>query len=488
MREGELVWSSSTLEGRALDEYLLAAHRRRHSSQLRFTWEETALATLQEQGGDALLALDVLALEEDIAASALWTAAELEQLFTAERAHGTDIRALHASLCTKRSLAETVSAVHLHCAHQAREDDREDVDGYHLVSAKKRPRPRPARRSKLSHKFTGRLHITLADMIEFGAIEPGQAVLEHRCNDVLYNADLLPDGKISFTLSPGAESQKFCSLSHFVRHLRRINGLRPEFCRGWNYTSYKGLPLVQIKAAAFSDFSVHIPELPVRERPMSSGPKTLRPKTSKSKSEGRKGVKHTPSRDIFGMSQYYGREQKPSLDRGQAATALSQNNSSESGGARGMRWTSSESRVCIDLPTVPEECHSLQGLAAENMIRLRQLHAEQPFPSLVLEAEEVMCSCATSNCSLFPMLRDGLLMPGKGFLSVLCKNGQLLLADLEESGHITVRELSALSITLPAPCCFLHLMGRLGLLENKASIDAIKYKGVALNVVPHQEC
>ena len=109
----ELVWSPTCLQGDGLDDYLRRARLSLKEPRLSHQWEETALATLQEQGGVVESALAMLPLEEDLAKADLWGDEEHEALLSALRSNSNDLLRLHAKLQTERSLGAVVEQAYL---------------------------------------------------------------------------------------------------------------------------------------------------------------------------------------------------------------------------------------------------------------------------------------------------------------------------------------------------------------------------------------
>lgn len=220
--------------------------------------------------------------------------------------------------------------------------------------------------------------------------------------------------------------QTFSAPGAFVRMIRAQYGLAP-ISDGWKSLEYKGLQLSQIKAAAFTD--------DVKEQAWQ-----LRTNSSRSSRAGlKRKLSIGPSSKIARLSN--GRHPKH-----------------ENAG------------LCVLSRAEPcaEPCAA----------------REQRVSTLVLEAEEVTCSCKTS-CSLMPMVWDGTLAPGSNVLSLLCQ-GDLLFADLLESGHIRVHQFDHVPTVLPFPCCLLHLARRTYGRAQGTPLDphkAISYKGVSLRLI-----
>ena len=259
---GTLLWSPNRFDAK-LDDFLAAAHRQLKDARLRHTWEETALVTLHEQDGNTSAALDVLNLKEDLACSSLWSDSELDELRKATRKHGGDSCRVHASLRAKRSLAETVGAMHLHCGEDSQAIHRtidEDSQAATLMGclAKRLRTPRLSQVREFDLQ-TSDVRLSLADLINLGIVEAGQQVLSYQCGKASFIADLLPSGEICFTPPTGDEPQIWATPGAFVRGMRAECGLDTRATEGWKHVEYRGLRLQMITESALRDFQLDSP-------------------------------------------------------------------------------------------------------------------------------------------------------------------------------------------------------------------------------------
>jgi len=245
-REGSLVWSPDCLEedASALDAYLAAAQRRLADQRLKFVWPEFALRTLFEQAGNTKVALGVLQLEEDIAKSSLWNAAETEDLATALGRGGRDLKLVQQCLhSTQRTFPEIVAQAYL---------TYPTIDEKATSHRPPRP-PRPAAGQRAqSERSALAPSVTFSTLMNHGLLEAGRAVLSIDLNDQLLLADLLPCGAIRYHPADGSAPQQFRTPQAFARAMRVQVGVSGA-CDAWKMVEYKGVKLELLRDASVCD-------------------------------------------------------------------------------------------------------------------------------------------------------------------------------------------------------------------------------------------